>query len=210
MATLILIGGGSSSGKTTIARQIGEHIPHRHLAIISQDNFYKDISALPDKLREAYNFDHPDAVDFTELHEALSLMLQGQAVEIPVYNFVTNGREKRRETIQPSDVVILEGIFALYDSKVIQLADLRIYVEADTDTRLVRRIRRDIHERGYTVEKVLEQYERNVKPMHEAFIEPTKKHADVIIPGVKSFDIALEMIDGYLLQKKTKKEGPLR
>lgn len=207
MTTLILIGGGSSSGKTTIARKIGEHIPHRHLAIISQDNFYKDISDLPPQIRDIYNFDHPDAIDFELLRKDLSKTLLNQAVEIPVYNFVNHRREPQTLTVQPSDVVILEGIFALYDTEILKFADLRIYVETDTDIRLIRRIRRDIAERGYSIEKVLEQYERTVKPMHEAFIEPMKKNADVIIPGVKSFDIALEMIDGYLFQKRKASDG---
>lgn len=196
---LILIGGGTCCGKTTIARAIGKRIADLKSVIISHDNYYKDLGHLSPEARAHVNFDHPDAIDTDYLVRDLKAMLDGASVDIPGYDFSTHRRSEGTVCIANADVVILEGIFALYYPELLELSDLKIYVDTDPDIRLARRMQRDILERGRNVESVLYQYLETVKPSHQAFIEPTKKNADVIIPGDREFDKVLYMLNGYLL-----------
>ena len=155
--------------------------------------------------RAKVNFDHPDSIDKDYLMKDVKDMLAGKAVNMPDYDFVTHSRLEGKLCIADADVIILEGIFALYYPELIELSDLKIYVDTDADTRLARRIARDIIERGRDVEGVLDQYMQTVKPSHAAFIEPSKKNADVIIPGDKDFDKVLYMLNGYLLYELVSK-----
>jgi len=201
---LILIGGGTCSGKTTIARAIGKRIQDLKTVIISHDNYYKDLSHLSSDERAHVNFDHPDSIDVPYLLDDVRAMMLGDAVNVPDYNFATHLREEGNLCIAGADVIILEGIFALYYPDLLELSDLKIFVDTDPDIRLARRMHRDILDRGRNVESVLDQYLETVKPSHQAFIEPTKKNADVIIPGDKDFDKVLYMLNGYLLYELLK------
>ncbi|MDD2228952.1 MAG: uridine kinase [Candidatus Cloacimonetes bacterium] len=196
---LVLIGGGTCSGKTTIARAIGMRLNDLKTVIISHDNYYKDLSHLEPAARAKVNFDHPDSIDTPYLLTDIQKMLAGEAVNIPDYDFKTHCRVEGSTCVAFADVIILEGIFALYYPELLELSDLKIYVDTDSDLRLARRMQRDIIDRGRSVESVLDQYLQTVKPSHDAFIEPTKKNADLIIPGDKEFDKVLYMLNGYLL-----------
>lgn len=202
---LVLISGGTCCGKTTIARAIGRRLQDLKTVIISHDNYYKNLGHLSMEERARVNFDHPDSIDKDYLMKDVRDMLAGKAVNMPDYNFKTHSREEGKLCIADADVIILEGIFALYYPELIELSDLKIYVDTDADTRLARRINRDIIERGRDVEGVLDQYMQTVKPSHAAFIEPSKKNADVIIPGDKDFDKVLYMLNGYLLYELVSK-----
>jgi len=197
-AQLILIGGGTCSGKTTIARAIGKRIHDLKSVIISHDNYYKDLSHLPPDESKRVNFDHPDAIDTKYLIKDVKQMLKGKAVNVPDYSFVYHQRGEGTLCIANADVIILEGIFALYYPELLELSDLKIFVDTDADIRLARRIQRDTLERGRDVESVLTQYLETVKPSHQAFIDPSKKNADVIIPGDREFDKVLYMLNAYL------------
>ena len=196
---LVLIAGGTCSGKTTIAKAIGKRLEDLKTVIVSHDNYYKDLAHLPHSERAKVNFDHPDSIDKEYLLKDLLDMMSGKAVNVPDYSFVSHSRYEGTMCIADADVIILEGIFALYYPELLALSDLKIYVDTDADLRLARRIARDIIDRGREVEGVLDQYLQTVKPSHEAFIEPSKKNADVIIPGDKEFDKVLYMLNGYLL-----------
>ncbi|MDI3504261.1 MAG: uridine kinase [Candidatus Cloacimonadota bacterium] len=204
-ARLILIAGGTCSGKTTIAKAIDRRLQDLKTVIISHDNYYKDLKHLSLQERGKVNFDHPDSIDKEYLMQDIHAMMAGKAVNVPDYDFVTHSRKEGKLCIAEADVIILEGIFALYYSELIELSDLKIFVDTDADTRLSRRISRDIIERGRDLEGVLDQYMTTVKPSHAAFIEPSKKNADVIIPGDKEFDKVLYMLNGYLLYELVSK-----
>jgi len=198
IARLILIGGGTCSGKTTIAKAIGKRINDLKSVIISHDNYYKDLSHLDFQTASRVNFDHPDSIDTRYLLKDLKQMLNGKAVNVPEYSFVTHQRGEGTLCVANAEVVILEGIFALYYPDLLELSDLKIFVDTDADIRLARRIQRDTLERGRDVESVLNQYLETVKPSHQAFIDPSKKNADVIIPGDREFDKVLYMLNAYL------------
>jgi len=166
--------------------------------IISHDNYYRDLSHLSDEEIKQVNFDHPDAIDHEYLLSDVRKMLGGKAVQIPDYNFITHKRTSGDTCIDNPDVIILEGIFALYYARLLGLADLKIFVDTDADLRLARRIQRDIQDRGYELKTVMRMYLDTVKPSHEAFIEMTKKNADFIVPGEKEFDRVLTMLNSYL------------
>ena len=197
-AHLILIGGGTCSGKTTIAKAIGRRIASLKTVILSHDNYYRDLAHLSQEERAKVNFDHPDSIDQEYLVHDLKLMLAGEAVNVPDYDFATHSRTEGKLCIAGAEVVILEGIFALYYSDLLDISDLKIFLDSDSDIRLARRLQRDILQRGRAPERVLNQYLETVKPSHQAFIEPTKKNADIIVPGEKEFDRVLYLLNGYL------------
>lgn len=205
-AHLILIGGGTCSGKTTIAKAIGSKLGNTNTAIISHDNYYLDLSHLSDTEVQKVNFDHPDSIDHEYLLSDIRKILGGKPVTIPDYNFITHKRTRGTTSVEQVDVIILEGIFALYYARLLGLADLKIYVDTDPDIRLARRISRDIRDRGYKMDTVLNMYLDTVKPMHEAFIAPTKKNADFIVPGEKEFDRVLSMLNSYLKYEMINRE----
>ncbi|WP_058366559.1 uridine kinase [Haloparvum sedimenti] len=178
---VIGIAGGTGAGKTTVARLVTENVDDS-VTRIPIDNYYEDLSHLDYEERADVNYDHPSAFEWELLREQLETLLEGQSVEMPQYDFEVHNRKPDRVTVEPTDVIVLEGILALYDEAVNDMLDLRLYVETDADVRILRRIQRDVVERGRDLEGVIDQYLSTVKPMHEQFIEPTKKHADLIIP----------------------------
>ena len=188
---VIGIAGGTGAGKTTVARLITENVGDS-VTRIPVDNYYKDLSHLPIEEREAVNYDHPSAFEWSLLRTQLENLLEGRSIEMPEYDFTLHNRKPDRIPIEPTDVIVLEGIFALYDEQITEMLDLRLYVETDADVRILRRIQRDVIERGRELEGVMEQYLATVKPMHEQFIKPTKGHADLIIPeGANSVAVNL-------------------
>ena len=180
--TIIGIAGGSGSGKTTVVKRIAKALPPHCVAVVPIDSYYNDTTGLTPEERKAINFDHPDAFDWKLLTEQINMLRHGQAIEQPTYSYVESNRQKETVHVEPKPVIIIEGIMALHHKKLRDMMDLKIFVDTDSDVRLIRNIRRDVVERGRTVEMVLDHYESAVKPMHEQFIEPTKRYADLIIP----------------------------
>jgi len=179
---VIGIAGGTGSGKTTIAQAIIERIGPSRVRIIPHDAYYKDAAHLPITARARINFDHPDALDTPLLIRHLDELIAGRDVEIPEYDFSTHTRKKEGRPCQPAPVIIVEGILLYAEPALRERIDIKIYVETDDDIRFIRRLRRDIAERGRTMESVVAQYLETVKPMHELFVLPSRKHADLIIP----------------------------
>jgi uridine kinase len=188
---VIGIAGGTGAGKTTVARLVGRSVGDA-VTRIPLDNYYEDLSHLPFEEREAVNYDHPSAFEWGLVRDQLSSLLDGSPVEMPTYDFAVHNRTAETTRVEPTDIVIIEGIFALYDDAVRELCDLRLYVETDADVRILRRIERDVIDRGRDLEGVIDQYLSTVKPMHEQFVEPTKTHADLIVPeGANSVAVNL-------------------
>lgn len=198
---LIGIAGGTGSGKTTVAQRITEFLKGEKVVLISQDSYYKDRSHLPMEEREKINYDHPDAFDTDLLVEHLKMLKDGKAIEMPVYDFVLHIRKKERILVEPGDVVILEGILVLHDERLRKLMDIKIYVDTDDDIRFIRRLERDIKERGRTIDSVIRQYLETVRPMHLQFVEPSKRYADIIIPEGGFNDVAIEMVTSTIIQR---------
>ncbi len=191
---IIGIAGGTGSGKTTVVNQIVQEFANDDVGIISQDSYYKDNKHLSLEERAKINFDHPRAIDFDLLYEHLTKLKQGETIEQPVYSFVQHTRTGDTILTHPRKVMIVEGILIFNDKKLRDLFDVKIYVHADSDERLIRRVRRDINERGRTVDEVLSRYQTTLKPMHEQFIEPTKAYADLIIPNDRRNKVAIDVI----------------
>ncbi|MEO8197014.1 MAG: uridine kinase [Thermoanaerobaculia bacterium] len=195
MSAMILgVAGGTGSGKTTVAREILEAVGTDRIAFLAQDNYYRDVDwASPDQLL-AYNFDHPDALDSALFVEHLRALKEGRAIELPVYDFVSHRRTTSCRRIEPRPVVLVEGILLFAEPEIRALLDFKVFVDTDADVRLVRRIRRDLMERGRAVTDVLRQYMGTVRPMHLEFVEPSKRWADVIVPEGGENRVALEMV----------------
>ncbi|PSQ52519.1 uridine kinase [Halobacteriales archaeon SW_8_65_20] len=174
------IAGGTGAGKTTIAREITSGVDA--VTLVPLDNYYADRSELPMAEREQINYDHPDAFDWKLLREQLIALCEGRRIEMPEYDFSVHNRTEETTTVDPGDVVMVEGILTLHDEAIRELLDINLYVETDADVRILRRIRRDVIERGRELDGVMSQYLSTVKPMHEQFVAPTKKEADLIIP----------------------------
>ena len=179
---LLGIAGGSGSGKTLVARKIFDELGSDQVVIIKQDFYYKDLSDIPMSDRDLRNFDHPDAFDMDLLRSHVKTLLMGGSVEEPVYDYMTHLRTSETRKLGPHAIVVLEGILILDDPTLRSWMDIRCFIDTDPDVRLVRRLRRDLLERGRSVESVLNQYEGTVRPMHLQFVEPSKRYADVIIP----------------------------
>ena len=191
---IIGIAGGTGSGKTTVVNQIVKEFANDDVGIISQDSYYKDNKHLSLEERAKINFDHPRAIDFDLLYEHLTKLKNGETIEQPVYSFVQHTRTGDTILTHPRKVMIVEGILIFNDNRLRNLFDVKIYVHADSDERLIRRVRRDINERGRTVDEVLSRYQSTLKPMHEQFIEPTKAYADLIIPNDRRNKVAIDVI----------------
>ncbi|MBR1595921.1 MAG: uridine kinase [Phocaeicola sp.] len=195
---IIGIAGGTGSGKTTVVKKIMERFQPDEVVLLPQDSYYKDSSNVPVEERQNINFDHPDAFDWALLSKHISMLKKGEAIEQPIYSYITSTRQKETIHIEPKEVVIIEGILALWDKKLRSLMDLKIFVDADPDERLIRVIQRDVIERGRTAETVMERYMRVLKPMHMEFIEPCKRYADLIIPLGGMNTKAIEILRLYI------------
>ena len=180
--TIIGIAGGTGSGKTTVVRKIAEALPPHHVVVVPLDSYYNDTSHMTEEERHAINFGHPDAFDWKLLIKQVNELRNGQAVEQPTYSYIKCNRLKETLHVEPKPVIIIEGIMTLLNKKLRDMMDLKIFVDTDSDERLIRNIQRDVLERGRTVDMVISRYLEVLKPMHEQFIEPTKKYADLIIP----------------------------
>lgn len=196
---IIGIAGGTGSGKTTVVRKIVDTLPANTVAVIPQDSYYNDQSDLPLEVRKKTNFDHPDAFEWPLLAHQIEELRQGRAIEQPTYSYLTCTRLPETVHVEPHDVIIVEGIMALYDKKLRGLMDLKIFVDAEPDERLLRVIERDIAERGHPLEMLIDKYRNVLKPMHDEFIEPTKQHADIIIPNGGENVRAVAMMQMYIL-----------
>lgn len=191
---VIGIAGGTGSGKTTVVNKIVKGLPIDEICIISQDSYYKATDNLSFEERTKINFDHPRAIDFPLMIEHLKKLKKGEIIEQPVYSFVSHNRTKDTVKTHPGNVTIVEGILIFSNEELRDLFDIKVYVHADSDERLIRRIRRDIQERGRDVEEVLDRYQETLKPMHEQFIEPTKTYADIIIPNDRYNEVAIDIV----------------
>jgi uridine kinase len=191
---IIGIAGGSGSGKSTVARRVAESLHDASVAFIDMDAYYVNFGHLPMEERRRINWDHPDALDLSLLADHLARLAEGQAIEKPVYDFVTHSRRAETHRVEPADVIVIDGILLFVDERVRELCDVKVFVDAEADVRLMRRIRRDMRVRGRTLEEVLEQYVSTVQPMHLQFVEPSKRWADVIVPRGGHNKVAIEMI----------------
>ncbi len=198
---IIGIAGGTGSGKTTVVRKIIEQLPKGEVAVLPQDSYYRDASNLPLEERLEMNFDHPDSVEFELLIKHVKDLKAGKSIEQPIYSYVTCTRAAETILVKPSEVVIIEGILVLTNSKLRDLMDMKIFVDADADDRLMRVIKRDIVERGRSIDRVMERYESTVKPMHEQFIEPSKRYADVIVPQGGNNQVAIDLLTMYIAKE---------
>jgi len=198
---IIGIAGGTGSGKTTVVQQIVEELPEDEVCIISQDSYYKDTSDMTYEERVRINFDHPQAIDFDLLVAHLKELRKGNAIEQPVYSFVEHNRTGETVTTYPKKVIIVEGILILTHPEIREMFDVKVFVHADSDERLIRRLKRDMAERGRDLNEVLTRYQSNLKPMHLQFIEPTKEFADIIIPTNKYNTVAVKLIRSIIHQK---------
>ncbi|MBR2935499.1 MAG: uridine kinase [Paludibacteraceae bacterium] len=202
---IIGIAGGTGSGKTTVVRKLLERLPKGEVVVIPQDSYYKDSSHVPVEERQNINFDHPDAFEWPLLAKHIEQLKRGQAVEQPIYDYITSSRLKETVHVEPKEIIIVEGIMALRDYHLRQQMDLKIFVDADADDRLIRVAKRDIVERGRTIEAVMERYQRVLKPMHEQFIETCKRYADVIIPQGGHNNAAINMLVKFIKQELKEK-----
>lgn len=191
---IIAVAGGSSSGKTTVVNKIISNFLTEKVEVIRHDDYYKDQSEITIEERRKINYDHPLSLDNDLFYSQVLDLVNGKSIDKPTYDFVELNRTKITEKVYPAEIIILEGILILEDERIRNLADIKIFVEADDDIRLIRRIKRDTTERGRTLDNVLNQYLSTVKPMHLAFVKPTKRYADIIIPNDYSHDVAVDLI----------------
>lgn len=191
---LISVAGGSASGKTTVVDEIIEAMDGYDITVLRHDDYYKDQSDLSMEERYKTNYDHPSSLDNDLLVEHLEALLDNKSIMKPVYDFVLHNRSDKKELVNPTNIIILEGILVLDDQRIRNLSDIKIYVESDDDIRFIRRLQRDIKERGRTVDNVVNQYLTTVKPMHYKFVKPTKRYADIIIPNDNKHNVAVDII----------------
>ena len=199
--TIIGIAGGSGSGKSTVARRIAEALMPASIAFIDMDAYYRDRPELSLEERRRLNWDHPDAFDFDLLVSHLEALSKGEAVEKPVYNYVTHLREARTERITPADAVVIDGILLFVEERVRGCCDVKAFVDADSDVRLIRRIRRDMAKRGRPLDEILDQYLTTVQPMHLQFVEPSKRYADLIVPRGGHNTVAIDLLVGAVARR---------
>ncbi|MBR6962363.1 MAG: uridine kinase [Prevotella sp.] len=200
--TIIGIAGGTGSGKTTVVRKIVQALPPHYVAVVPLDSYYNDTSHMTEEERHAINFDHPDAFDWKLLNKQINQLRNGEAIDQPTYSYILCNRLPETVRVEPKPVIIIEGIMTLINKKLRDMMDLKIFVDTDSDERLIRNIQRDVVERGRTVDMVISRYLDVLKPMHEQFIEPTKKYADLIIPqggeNLKGIGILCRYIEGLV------------
>ncbi len=196
MPIVLGIAGGTASGKTTVARKIVAAVHASRVAFLEQDAYYRDLSHVPIEERRQFNFDHPDAFDVEKIVAHLTTLRDGRAVDVPIYDFATHTPASQTVRVEPAPVVVIEGILVLAIEAVRKLLDLKVFVDTDDDVRVLRRIDRDVRERGRSLSSVVEQYFRTVRPMHLGFVEPSKRFADIIIPHGGSNDVAIDLVAG--------------
>jgi uridine kinase len=197
--TIIGIAGGTGSGKTTVVRKIVEALPPHYVAVVPLDSYYNDTSHMTEDERHAINFDHPDAFDWKLLNKHVNDLRNGMAIEQPTYSYLLCNRLPETVHVEPKPVIIIEGIMTLLNKKLRDLMDLKIFVDCDPDERLIRNIQRDTIDRGRTVSMVVERYLKVLKPMHEQFIEPTKRFANIIVPQGGNNHIAIDILTKFIL-----------
>ena len=195
---IIGIAGGTGSGKTTVVRKIMERLPEGEVGAISQDSYYKDSSHIPMEERQKINFDEPAAFDWDLLFEHLKMLSEGKSIEMPTYSYITSTRQEETVPLGPHDVVIVEGILVLSDERLRDMMDIKVFVDAEADERLIRVISRDCIERGRTPQMVIDRYESVLKPMHNMHIEPAKKYADIIVPQGGHNEVAINLLTDYI------------
>ncbi|HVH39016.1 MAG TPA: uridine kinase [Gemmatimonadaceae bacterium] len=198
---IIGIAGGTGSGKSTVARRVAESLESAQVAFIDMDAYYRDHRHLTLEERRRVNWDHPDAFDLELLGAHLAALGRGEAIDKPVYDFTTHLRAPETVRIQPADVIVIDGILLLVDERVRTACDVKVFVEADADIRLIRRIRRDMLVRGRPLEEILDQYLNTVQPMHLQFVEPSKRYADIIIPRGGENSVAIEILLASIAQR---------
>jgi uridine kinase len=191
---VIGVAGGTGSGKTTVAQEVLKRAGTEQISLIQHDAYYKDLSDLPTAQRAMLNFDHPDALDNGLLITHLQRLKAGQPIDVPIYDFTTHTRTGQSRHVEPHRVILVEGILIFADEALRRLMDVKIYVDTDADIRFIRRVKRDIAERGRTMESVIHQYLATVRPMHQEFVEPSKRFADIIIPEGGFNEVAIDMI----------------
>lgn len=200
--TIIGIAGGTGSGKTTVVKKIVEALPPHHVAVVPLDSYYNDTTSMTEEERHAINFDHPDAFDWKLLIKQINELREGRAIEQPTYSYIKCNRLPETIHVEPKPIIIVEGIMTLLNKKLRDIMDIRIFVDCDSDERLIRNIQRDTVERGRDVQTVLDRYLSVLKPMHEQFIEPTKRFAHIIIPeggdNVKGIDMVCKYIESIV------------
>jgi len=205
---LIGIAGASSSGKTLVANTVIEKLGSDKVVLIQEDSYYKDLSDIPLDERSGLNFDHPDAFDHELLAEHLELLLQGKTIAHPIYDYKTQSRLKETRTVGPHSIIVLEGILVLSEPRLRELMDIRVFIDTAPDICFIRRLQRDIEERGRTVESVINQYQNTVRPMYFQFVEPSKRYADIIIPrggkNMVAIDILTTKIRSLIHQQEQK------
>ena len=202
MSKIILIGGGSASGKTFVLKKVLEKIPADKITVVSIDDYYKDFSVLPLEERAKINFDHPKAFDWKLMNEQIKALKSGQTIEKPIYDFTIHGRSPKTEIVEPKELIVIEGIMALVNKDLRAMGDLKVYINCSRERRLVRRIDRDQKERGRTYESIIEQYFSTVLPMYEEIIAPSQYYADLIINNEgynnRSIDVLVSVIQNML------------
>jgi uridine kinase len=191
---LIGIAGGTGSGKTTVANAIAKRVGEERIAILSHDSYYRDFVDLPKDILDRQNFDHPDSLESELLVRHIKALKQGMVVETPIYDFRVHRRAAETRRVEPRKVILVDGILIYAEPELRKLFDVRIYVDTDADIRLIRRLKRDLSERGRTVESVVTQYESTVRPMHMEFVEPSKRYADLIVPEGGENTVALDFL----------------
>jgi uridine kinase len=201
VSLIIGICGGTGSGKTTVANRILESVSASEVVFIQQDSYYRNINDLPLDYRNIANFDHPDALDNDLLVNHVRRLKAGEAVELPLYDFRTHTRMNNTRQVEPKPIVIVEGILIFADPRLLEQMDIKVFVDTPDDVRFIRRLRRDLAERGRTVESVIEQYIATVRPMHMQFVEPSKRHADVIIPEGGHNLVSIDLLSGKIRER---------
>ena len=201
MSLIIGISGGTGSGKTTVANRILESVSADEVVFLQQDSYYRNINDLPLDYRNIANFDHPDALDNDLLVNHVRRLKAGEPVELPLYDFKTSTRLNETRHVEPKPIVIVEGILIFVDPRLLEQLDIKVFVDTPDDIRFIRRLRRDIAERGRTVESVIEQYLATVRPMHMQFVEPSKRHADVIIPEGGHNLVSIDLLSGKIRER---------
>jgi len=198
---IIGISGGTGSGKTTVANRILESAPASEVVFIQQDSYYRNLTDLPLDYRGVANFDHPDALDNELLINHLRRLKSGEPIELPLYDFKTNSRLNETRTVEPKPIVIVEGILIFAEPRLLEQMDIKVFVDTPDDIRVSRRLRRDLAERGRTLDSVIEQYIGTVRPMHMQFVEPSKRHADVIIPEGGHNLVSIDLLSGKIRER---------